>query len=529
MSANQKNDNDSTELAQLEHYAKATQTKVLTSTADIDLKDHVLPEMYSWCNERGNTVVLRSGSILSSAPISREIQNCKSVMLSKGIPPGRVFAATKSLISLLLANSENEKSGTLRNKQKIDISDRQQHLRNIVQEAINNRASDIHIEVRTVICRVRLRINGELHVYAEWSSQLGREIAAVAFNKETDHATSHFNPYIPQDASMPLNIQGRKVRLRLASMPAHGGFDMVMRILATSEHEEANVKLTDLGYTQAQLNIISQAIKQPHGAILVAGPTGSGKTTTLASCMKMVDEVRKIYSIEDPVEKVVETATQVPVNTDKDNRSFASMGRAALRMDPDVIVLGEMRDEDTAQVMVRAAITGHLVLTTVHTSSATGIVTRLLDLGISSTLLSDSSLFRVLMFQRLITRLCDHCSKPIAESDYDLPYWTSIVGDLSQVRVRNRSGCAHCNKKGVSGRTVAAEVIWVDENGRAFIKTGDTVGWERYLREQGWKTYSDHAIELIRIGRCDPVDTEKTLGLLVDSSKIDGFNYRDVA
>ncbi len=133
---------------------------------------------------------------------------------------------------------------------------------------------------------------------------------------------------------------------------------MVMRILATGE--ERKLTLEDLGYTDKQIEIIKMAMKLPFGAIIVAGPTGSGKTTTLASCMEMVESTQKLYSIEDPVEKVVEEATQVPVNTEKEDRVLRSMGRAALRMDPDVIIFGEMRDEDTAHVMVRASITGHL-------------------------------------------------------------------------------------------------------------------------------------------------------------------------
>ena len=176
----------------------------------------------------------------------------------------------------------------------------------MVFEAVRQNVSDIHIQVRQTYTKIRMRQHGELRVYAEWSEKLGREIASVAFNKETDHATSHFNPLVPQDASMPLKMQGRDIRLRLASVPAHGGFDMVMRILATGE--EHGKTLDELGYTQKQIDIIKMAMKLPFGAIIVAGPTGSGKTTTLASCMEMVESTQKLYSIEDPVEKVVEDA-----------------------------------------------------------------------------------------------------------------------------------------------------------------------------------------------------------------------------
>lgn len=514
----------------LERYAKATKTLVVSSSRHLRSKDRVLPLMLEWCKKRKNIAVLTSGLILTSNPTSRDIQNCKATLISLGIPPGRVYAATQNMISILLENEMGTSTTNNKKKKDSDITDRQKHLRNLVLEAIERDVSDIHIEVRADKTKIRMRQHGELTLHTEWSQQLGREIAAVAFNKETDHATSHFNPLIPQDASMPLKAGGRNVRLRLASVPAHGGFDMVMRILADGTETRVPL-LSELGYTKDQKQLIADAVKEPHGAIIVAGPTGSGKTTTLASCMGLVDGDRKLYSIEDPVEKVVEKATQVPVNTDLDDRSFASMGRAALRMDPDVIILGEMRDEDTSRVMVRAAITGHLVLTTLHTSSAPGIITRLMDLGISPTLLSDSNLLRLLAFQRLVIKICPHCSIPITASEKhqaDLPYWKKLLGDLDKIKARG-PGCHHCEEQGVVGRIVVAEIIWVDDIGRTYIKKGDVHGWEKYLREQGWKTYHDHAISLIKQGMCDPAITEKMLGKLVDSSKRNSFQYKNMA
>ena len=518
-----RNDKDSI----LDRYADATKTRVVTSSRHLHKNERILPLMLDWCRKRKDIVVLSNGSILTSNPTSRDIQNCKAILINHGIPPGRVYAATQNMISILLANEANHEKEN--NKKPDEITDRQKHLRNLIIEAVERDVSDIHIEVRANTTKVRMRQHGELNLYTEWSHQLGREIAAVAFNKETDHATSHFNPLVPQDASMPLDLGDRKVRLRLASVPAHGGFDMVMRILANGTEERVPL-LADLGYTSGQEALIADAVREPHGAIIVAGPTGSGKTTTLASCMGLVEEDRKLYSIEDPVEKVVEKATQVPVNTEQDDRSFASMGRAALRMDPDVIILGEMRDEDTSRVMVRAAITGHLVLTTLHTSSAPGIITRLMDLGISPVLLSDSNLLRLLVFQRLIIKLCPHCSTPITESEAhqaDLPYWEKILGSLEGVKVRG-NGCSHCENSGVAGRTVVAEIIWVDDVGREYIKKGDVHGWEKYLIQQGWKTYHDHAISLIKQGQCDPAITEKMIGKLMDSSKRNSFTYKNM-
>lgn len=511
----------------LEQYAAATRTKVLATPSDLDARDKVMEEMFAWCVEQKNIVVLKSAVILSSDPTSRAVQNCKSLMLSKGVHPGQVYAATQALIGLLIASSGDEETKKHKGETNATFSDQQKHLRDLVFEAVKQKVSDIHIQVRESHTKIRMRQHGELKIYAEWSEKLGREIASVAFNKETDHATSHFNPLLPQDASMPLKMAGKDIRLRLASVPAHGGFDMVMRILTTGE--ERGKTLEELGYTTKQIDVIKMAMRLPFGAIIVAGPTGSGKTTTLASCMEMVESTAKLYSIEDPVEKVVEAATQVPVNTEKADRSFASMGRAALRMDPDVIILGEMRDEDTASVMVRASITGHLVLTTLHTNRATAIVTRLVDMGISPVLLSDSSVLRCLMCQRLIAKVCPECAIPLRSSEKHsafIPDWESVLGAeiINSARARG-DGCLKCNRTGVGGRVVVAEVIWVDEEGRQFIQKCDTLGWEKYLKENGWLDFRDRAIDLIRTGECDPFDAEKVVGPINPSTQSRVFKY----
>jgi len=516
------------QMAVLEQYAAATFTKVVMSQHDLDTKDKAMDEMLAWCKDQGNIVVLKSATILSADPASRTVQNCKSLMLSKGIHPNQVYAATPSFIKLMLDSGEvTEQLTRQKGETTAAFSDQQKHLRDLVYEAVLQEVSDIHIQVRQTYTKIRMRQHGELRLYAEWSEKLGREIASVAFNKETDHATSHFNPLVPQDASMPLKMHNKDIRLRLASVPAHGGFDMVMRILATGQ-EHTN-SLEELGYTAKQVDIIKTAMKLPFGAIIVAGPTGSGKTTTLASCMEMVEATQKLYSIEDPVEKVVEEATQIPVNTEKEDRTFASMGRAALRMDPDVIILGEMRDEDTAQVMVRASITGHLVLTTVHTNRATAIITRLVDMGISPVLLSDSSVLRCLICQRLIPKVCQKCAVPVRNSvkhQAAIPAWEEVLGaEILNKAIARGPGCDACHGTAVSGRTVVAEVIWVDEIGRQFIQKCDTLAWEKYLKENNWIDFHGRAVELIRDGVCDPFDAEKVVGPINISTTAKTFKY----
>lgn len=508
-------DTKQNEREQLDRYAAALNAKVLTTIADLNGNERVLPEMLEWCHTQGDIIVLQDGTILSSQPTSRVVQNCKTVMRHKGIQPLKVLPAVSSLISMVIANADRElkKIGSGAES----FTEQQQRLRMLVREAVIAEASDIHIEVRKEVARIRFRKHGELYLHAEWLPKLGREIASVAFNKETDHAISHFNPMLPQTASMPLIIDGKDVRLRLASMPAHNGYDVVMRILTAGEEEVPT--LVELGYNSEQVDMIKRAIKMPHGAVILSGPTGSGKTTTLASCMSMVMQSRKVYTIEDPVEKVVPTVTQVPVNTEHYDRSFASMGRASLRMDPDVIVLGEMRDEDTAHVMARAAITGHLVFSTLHTNSAPAIITRLVDMGISPTLLSDPNLLVCLMCQRLLPKLCPDCKQPIEQStqhESDLPRFQEKFKDsLAQVYARGHKDCTRCHGLGIMGRTVIAEMIWVDEMSRQYIQQSDVLGWEKYLKETGWRTFKDQACLLVKSGACDPLDAEKFVGELI--------------
>lgn len=513
------------EMEQLEKYAKASNQKVLTSQSDLDPKIKASSEMLSWCRERGDIVVLNDGSILSSNPSSRAVQNCKIVMMHQGLRPEKVSPASSSLIKILLENAEEESEKTPLETE--TVSTQQQRLRILVKEALNAKASDIHIEVRPEIARIRFRKNGELYLHAEWLPKLGREVASVAFNKETDHAITHFNPLIPQSASMPLTIEGHEVRLRLSSLPAHGGFDLVMRLLDTTD--DRILSLTELGYKPNQIEIIEKAIAMPHGAIIISGPTGSGKTTTLASCISNIDSDQKTYSIENPVEKIVETATQVPVHSEQYDRTFASMGVAALHMDPDIIVLGETRDLDTATVMLRAALTGHLVFTTLHTNTATGIATRLVEMGISANLLADSDTLVCLICQRLAPVLCSKCSRPVTESAEHkqfLPQWTEVLGEaaIKNVRVRGKY-CHECKGLGIKGRTVVAEVIWMDEAGRHFIKECDTTGWERYLHDHGWVSYRDHALELVKKGVCDPIDAEKIIGAINTAYRATNFQY----
>jgi len=483
---------------------KLKYTKILSSQSDLDIKDKPLVEMQDWCLRQGDIVCMNSGLILTIDPYSRSVQNCKILLNQKNLlsdKPLKVVKAAQTLIDVLLADAQASATAmALMMNENTQVSSQQQRLRALVKEALNVQASDIHIEVRHEVAKIRFRKHGELYLYAQWQAVLGREIASVAFNKETDHAISHFNPTVPQNASMPLEVDGLKIRLRLASIPAHGGFDMVLRVLTTGDDKKQS--LAELGYMPDQIALIQKAVQMPSGAIIVSGPTGSGKTTTLASCMNLIEPHRKIYTIEDPVEKFIPQATQIPVNIEKEDRDFAMMGKAALRMDPDVMVLGEMRDEETARVMLRASMTGHLVFSTLHTNSATAIIGRLVDMGISRVWLSDPQLLVCLISQRLLPLLCEKCKVLLKNGFY-----------LRNVETK----CHACLGSGIGSRTVIAEIIWVDDEGRKFIQTGDMLGWEHYLRNRHWKNYQARAIDLVKQGLADPYDVEKLTGVTLSN------------
>ncbi len=496
----------------LKEYAHATHSKILDNQSELNLKDKALPSMLSWCREQGSIVVLSNLDILCSNPLSRLVPNCKTIMVNQQLKPGKVFAATPSLINILLDNAteQNDISNLVGNHD--PITPQQQRLTNLIKEALTLQATDIHIEMRSQVAKIRFRRHGELLPHAEWLPKLAEEICFVAFNHETDHINSPFNPLRPQHASMSMQLEQQTIRLRLTSLPAYGGYDVVMRLL-TTRTDSVN-PLDELGYDNKQVNLIKKAMHMPSGAILVAGPTGAGKTTTLASCMQLIGNDRKVYSIEDPIEKFVDSVTQIPVNGEYQERDFTNITLATLRMDPDVIAIGEVRDENTASVMCRAAVTGHLVLSTVHTNSAIDIIARLNDLGVSHSLLASPSLVICLICQRLVPLLCQSCAMPISNSEKHqrlLNRWKPYVQDMKLLKVRG-STCEHCHNQGISGRTVVAEVIWLDAKGREYIQKGEFLAWRHYLTNNGWKTYQQRLIEMAVKGLCDPLDIEKLIG-----------------
>lgn len=348
----------------------------------------------------------------------------------------------------------------------------------LLTEAIKQGASDIHLEPYESRLSVRFRIDGVLREIL----QPGRGVAPLLSSRVKVMAKLDIaEKRLPQDGRISLKIGGRPVDVRVSTMPTGFGERIVMRIL---DKQAGRLTLESLGFSSTAQHQIESIIQRPHGIILVTGPTGSGKTTTLYSVlMRLNDRIRNIMTVEDPVEYNLDGVSQTNVNT-KVDMSFARGLRAILRQDPDVVMVGEVRDLETAQIAVQASLTGHLVLSTLHTNSAIGAVTRLRDMGVEPFLLS-SSLIGVVA-QRLVRKLCD-CKQPYRalETDYQLlGIDTGAISEHDWPMLYQAGGCDHCNHTGYRGRAGLYEVVLIDESMRDLIHEG---AGEQALEQQARK------------------------------------------
>ncbi len=329
-------------------------------------------------------------------------------------------------------------------------------------EAIKLGASDIHVETFEKALVIRFRIDGILREVLRPNRKLSSLLVSrIKVMAKLDIAEKR----VPQDGRISLRIAGRAVDVRVSTMPSSHGERVVLRLL---DKNNSHLNLADLGMTLAVQQTFSRLILKPHGIILVTGPTGSGKSTTLyAGLTEINTKDRNILTVEDPIEYELEGIGQTQVNT-KVNMTFARGLRAILRQDPDVVMVGEIRDLETAQIAVQASLTGHLVLSTLHTNTAAGAITRLEDMGVESFLLS-SSLLGVLA-QRLVRTLCPHC-KEAHQPDKEERNLLDIA-KKDDVMIYRAKGCEHCNFTGYRGRTGIHELIVIDEHIRELIHNG---------------------------------------------------------
>jgi type II secretory ATPase GspE/PulE/Tfp pilus assembly ATPase PilB-like protein len=346
----------------------------------------------------------------------------------------------------------------------------------IFTDAIKRRASDIFIEPMEEELRVRLRIDGLLASYDSFPANLGpRIVSRLKVISNLDIAEHR----LPQDGRFKLKLPGKDVDFRLSTMPSRLGEKAVLRVLDKSG---LILDLDKLGITGSAVNLLKENLKKPYGMILVCGPTGCGKTTTLYSSLKFIDRIEKnIITAEDPIEYQLYGINQVSVQEDI-GLTFAAILRSILRQDPNIILVGEIRDTETAEIAVQSALTGHLVLSTLHTTTSTGAVTRLINMGVEPYLISASCL--LICSQVLVRALCPQCKEEYRLAEYKEP-------------VFKPKGCEACNQTGYQGRTAVMEAFSLTETIKDLIsQRGAEMEFRKKARAEGMSTLRENAMEL---------------------------------
>ncbi|MFA6921987.1 MAG: ATPase, T2SS/T4P/T4SS family [Gallionella sp.] len=365
-------------------------------------------------------------------------------------------------------------------------------LQTMFDDATQVRASDIHIEPQEGKLVIRFRIDGLLHLQTEASNKIA---PALVLRLKLMSGLDISEKRLPQDGRFHVRVRDQGVDVRIATCPTQYGEAVVMRLL---RQDGGMVGLEKLGMPPEMLKRFRQIIRRSHGMILVTGPTGSGKTTTLYSALAEVNTPeQKILTVEDPVEYRLPGINQVQVN-DKIGLTFSAVLRSALRQDPDVILVGEMRDTETAQIGLRAAMTGHLVLSTLHTRDAAGTLFRLVDMGIQRFMVASS--VQVVIAQRLLRRVCESCNESYTPTPQELE-WLAVVGVSGEPQLMYGRGCSHCNGTGYFGRMGVYEMLEMD---REMVEAAahDSVSHFMQLADEHMRgrTLVDHAITQMRLG-----------------------------
>ncbi|MCT4621526.1 MAG: GspE/PulE family protein [Marinisporobacter sp.] len=359
----------------------------------------------------------------------------------------------------------------------------------IIRQAVKAKASDIHIEPFEHNIRVRFRLDGQLQeIMSPEKSTHSAIVTRIKIMGKMNIAEKR----VPQDGRVETSIDGKEVDLRISTLPTVHGEKIVIRLLDRSSFLMTK---SQLGFSEQNLEVFDKIIKSPNGIILVTGPTGSGKTTTLYTVLRELNQVNKnIITVEDPVEYRLKGINQVQVNT-KADLTFANSLRSMLRQDPDIIMIGEIRDRETAQIAVRAAITGHLVLSTMHTNDSPSTVARLMDMGIETYLVSSAVVG--IVSQRLIRKICPECKESYTANHLE----KEILNTSNDTLLYRGRGCNYCNGTGYKGRTAVHEVMMVNKELRMHIDEGKSIDSLRQsAQKQGMITLKESCINLVLQG-----------------------------
>ncbi|MBB1328244.1 MULTISPECIES: GspE/PulE family protein [unclassified Pseudoalteromonas] len=344
-------------------------------------------------------------------------------------------------------------------------------LQSIFEDAVQVRASDIHIEPDEGLLRIRQRVDGILQ---EHTLNQVKIASALVLRLKLMSGLDISEKRLPQDGRFNIKVRSHSIDVRLSTMPVQHGESVVMRLL---DQSAGLLSLDETGMPVHILKRVRSIIKRPHGMVLVTGPTGSGKTTTLYGALSELNQQEsKIITVEDPVEYRIGRINQVQINN-KIGLSFASILRTALRQDPDIIMVGEMRDQETVDIGLRAALTGHLVLSTLHTNDAITSAMRLIDMGAPAYLVASS--LRAIIAQRLVRRICNDCRVPYLPDHQEISWLKYLGEDVTEAQFSKGQGCTACNHSGYKGRVGIFELLEMDDAMMDALRVNDTQGFAK--------------------------------------------------
>jgi MSHA biogenesis protein MshE len=368
-------------------------------------------------------------------------------------------------------------------------------IQTMFQDAVQVRASDLHIEPGESALRIRQRVDGALQ---EQKIEGRRVASALVTRLKLMSGLDIAEKRMPQDGRFSLKVKDKSIDVRLSTMPTQHGESVVLRLL---DQSASLMTLDQLGMSAPMLERFRDLISRSAGMVLVTGPTGSGKTTTLYSALNFLNQAdTKIITVEDPVEYRLDRINQVQVNQ-KIGLDFARVLRTTLRQDPDIILVGEMRDQETVDIGLRAAITGHLVFSTLHTMNAVATVHRLLDMGAAGYMIAAA--VHGIVAQRLVRRVCDNCAQPIEPNPQQRAWLHSHVDTsrMANMKFQMGVGCTYCNLTGYRGRTAIYELLELDRTLADAIRRGDAIGFaERVRARPGFVTLASAALDLVEQG-----------------------------
>ena len=368
-------------------------------------------------------------------------------------------------------------------------------LQSVFDDATQVRASDIHIEPQETRLQIRFRIDGVLHLQTEADIKIAPSLALrLKLMSELDISEKR----LPQDGRFAVKVKQQRIDVRISTMPTQFGESVVMRLL---NQGGTSLRLDAIGMPPELVDKFRAIVRRPNGLVLVTGPTGSGKTTTLYCALAELNSIeKKLITVEDPVEYRLPGINQVQVN-DKIELTFAKVLRSALRQDPDIVLVGEMRDQETAQIGLRAAMTGHLVLSTLHTNDAVSTPLRLMDMGVPRYMVGSS--LQAVLAQRLVRVICESCTTPYAVTPSEHEWLRAELADrVDSQHFFHGKGCSHCNGMGYRGRTGVYELL---EMTRGVVDAVNHADPSHFLRvaqaEMGGNTLRRHAVQLASAGR----------------------------